>query len=287
MALLKAESPIPRNTRSDYEKKKKFLLSNFNGKSEYVREGMIYCKQCNGQKLYDSPERNFVIRCACDCEDADWQTEREKKEREYGFREFAERRKVLHTIGRVYREASFYRIEPRIDDESNETLFRCEMFCNRFDEVLRSGKGIWLYGGIGSGKTYLAASMLHRIESAMRKCIFTHATTVFSALKSSYGQNEGIVMGVLREAEAVFIDQVDEAFMTTTESVTACKKLSEIVRMRYEDKKPTVIIGENSILDFSSKKNISESSVDVMISSMVQLRLCGKNRRAEQRKVEF
>ena len=89
-------------------------------------------------------------------------------------------------------------------------------------------------------------------------------------------------MQMLEWADVVFIDKIDEAFMIPSESVYASKKLGEIVRARFENNNPTVIIGENTILDFCAKKNISQSNVDIMLVSMVQLRLNGENRRLKK-----
>ena len=282
MALLKAQSNFVGSNQKDYDVKRNRFLSSYDQKTEFVKDGMIYCKKCRTPKLCDMPERKFITRCVCDCEDKAWYEERAKKEREEIYYAFAEKRKAVHSVSKNFQSASFYRLDLRKDEESMETIGRCENFCNGFANRLKDGKGIWLHGGVGIGKTYLAACIFNSLESQHYRCVFTSATTVFSALKGQYGREENSVMQMLEWADVVFIDKIDEAFMIPSESVYASKKLGEIVRERFENNNPTVIIGENTILDFCAKKNISQSNVDIMLVSMVQLRLNGENRRLKK-----
>lgn len=70
MALERITAPIQYLSDEEYVAKKKRLLGSVNPLTESLSQSgeMIYCKRCYEPKLYDNPEKRFIVRCKCECE---------------------------------------------------------------------------------------------------------------------------------------------------------------------------------------------------------------------------
>lgn len=68
---------LPLWTRERYEKRKREILAGADKSKEIVRGEMIFCRRCWQEKIADFPERNFIVKCSCECDIKAWERERE------------------------------------------------------------------------------------------------------------------------------------------------------------------------------------------------------------------
>ncbi len=59
---------LPDYTAERYVKKKREILRTIDEGREKLVNGILYCRKCYQPKMADFPERNFVTRCACQCD---------------------------------------------------------------------------------------------------------------------------------------------------------------------------------------------------------------------------
>lgn len=274
-----------------YEERKNRYLSTIDEQNEYVLFGKIYCKHCKTEKSLDMPEYFFYTKCSCDCERKRALEEERRKER-------LERMKVYQEINRhtlpteVY-GASFYGI---VDSKSSANYIticeRCEKFCHNFQSVKQSGRGIWLYGGFDTGKTYLAAAILKTLQSDGVLCTFTTMERILEDLKATYNgsatETEQSVMAKYAKVDCLILDDFNGIKSSRKGAENwAADRFCEIIKRRYEQHLPTVITSRDSIRELATNGLLPREIVDKLINKMVLMQLTENQRRAKQQEIEF
>lgn len=278
-------------TPEKYEERKRHWLSTVDEENEYVIFDKIYCKHCRTEKSLDMPERYFYIKCACDCERKRYEQEERRRERiakVKAYQAINER-----TLPAEVRGASFYGIFDRTSSDNYITICeRCEKFCNKFQSVKQSGRGIWLYGGFDTGKTYLAAAMLKTMQSDGVLCMFTTMDRILEELKATYNNSatatEKDVMASYANAECLILDDFTgiKSSKRGAENWVA-DRFCEIIKRRYEQHLPTVITSRRSIKELATDGLLPREIVDKLVNKMVTLQLIESQRRARQQEIEF
>lgn len=278
-------------TPERYKEMKSKQLAAIDTRTEYIAGDRIYCRACGGEKSVDLPMHNFYTKCACPCQ-------QKKEKMEQRRRERMERAKIYRDINErilpaEVRRASFYGI---IDATSSENYLnvctRCEKFCENFQAVKESGRGIWLYGGFDTGKTYLAAAMLKRLQADGVPSLFTTLERILEELKTTYSNSSNVteqgVMDSYVNVECLILDGFTGIKIPKRrEENWAADKFCEIIRRRFEQNRPTVITSRDSIKELTTNGLLPRTIVDKLMNKMVSMQLTDNQRRVTQSKIEF
>lgn len=132
---------------------------------EYINEGdgLIYCKKCKTPReiiLENEPSKApFFTRCDCQYKELErQQAEEQRLERE---RRIGELRLACIKVP-SYRSFTF-----NIDDgKTPETTTVGKNYVKNFKELQKTGQGLLLYGGVGTGKTFLAMCIANALIDA-------------------------------------------------------------------------------------------------------------------------
>lgn len=278
-------------TLEKYNERKLYWLSTIDEQNEYNVHDRIYCRHCGKEKSLDMPERNFYIKCPCPCQTHKAVEEQKRRER-------IEKVKIYQSINEQalpmeVRKATFYGI---VDSHSSENYItvcgRCEKFCRNFQAVKQSGRGIWLYGGFDTGKTYLAAAILKTLQSEGVLCTFTTMERILEELKATYNSaataTEQGVMASYVNVDCLILDDFT-GIKSSRKGVEswASDRFCEIIKRRHEQHLPTVITSRRSIKDLATDGLLPREIVDKLVNKMVPLQLIESQRRARQQEIEF
>lgn len=278
-------------TPEKYAERKKYWLSTIDEKNEYILFGKIYCKHCKNEKSLDMPERYFYTKCNCDCEIKRAEQEARSRERIARARTYQEINE--RTLPAEVRGASFYKIVDSTSSENYITVCeRCEKFCHNFQAVRQSGRGIWLYGGFDTGKTYLAAAILKTLQSEGVLCTFTTMERILEELKATYNNaataTEQGVMASYAKTDCLILDDFTGIKSSKRGAENwAADRFCEIIKRRYEQHLPTVITSRRSIKELATDGLLPREIVDKLVNKMVTLQLIESQRRARQQEIEF
>ncbi len=142
-------------------------------------------------------------------------------------------------IPRKYRGVSFDRPPVTLIDRSRVAAVKT--FVNRIDERLDAGRGLWLFGSVGTGKTTLAMLVSkHAIEAGRSVAIYSLPRLLAQIRTTFDDDRSNSYVGLLDRLTAVDLLHVDDVGAEKT-SPWVLEQLYAIVNARYEEQRSVMI----------------------------------------------
>lgn len=149
-------------------------------------------------------------------------------------------------------------------NKENELAFNiCYEYANNLTE-----KGLYITGNYGTGKTHLAAAIVHVLVRNNIKCIFGNLSSLFGRIRATYGsysrETEEEIMNDYIKTPLLIIDDIGKEKCTEW----VLQQLYSVINARYEDYKPIVFTSNFTIKQLENKLTIDgESSTAEAITS--------------------
>lgn len=157
---------------------------------DYTQDGLLYCGKCHTKKqtevdILGKTHRPFVL-CKCEAE------EQERRKAEVRQREFEDRVKYNRSI--AFPKACMEHWTFENDDLSNARVTEIgKKYVENFPKFKADGKGLLLYGTVGTGKTYLACEIVNALIDKGYTAYVTDFTRLGQTLQGMYeGRQEYI-----------------------------------------------------------------------------------------------
>ena len=139
---------------------------------DYVGEdNLYYCGKCNTKKqtVVTIFGNTRIVPCICQCRADEIKAEEEAREK----REFFDKVMRMRNVGFPEKAMKEWTFEN--DDGSNPTMTNAmKNFVEHFHTFREEGKGLLLFGSVGTGKTYLAACVANALISKGIPCLVTN-----------------------------------------------------------------------------------------------------------------
>jgi len=181
-------------------------------------------------------------------------------------------------IPRRYRDASFER--PPVTDIDPRVVAATRRFCERIDEQLDAGRGLWFMGPVGTGKTTLAMLVSKTALEAGRTVAIYSLPRLLNEIRDTY-RAERSHIALLDRLRAVDLLHVDDVGAERSND-WVLEELYSIVNARYEEQRSMVIT--TNILDREALcEQIHERTVSRLTEMCAELPLLGPDRRLELR----
>jgi DNA replication protein DnaC len=152
----------------------------------------------------------------------------------------ARARTLSGVIPRKYRGVSFDR--PPVTEIATPVTAAVKRFVNRIDENLDSGRGLWFFGSVGTGKTTLAMLVSRHALEAGRSVAIYSLPRLLAEIRTTFdddGRGTSYV-DLLDRLTAVDLLHIDDVGAEKT-SAWVLEQLYAIVNARYEDERSIVI----------------------------------------------
>lgn len=154
--------------------------------ADYVKDGLLHCGKCHTPKqcYVDFRELFGEIRkqyCLCKCA-------KERRDRE---EQLQKERELLAQVQK-YRAAAFPESDMAkwnfaADDGTNEKMTRAmKNYVEHFAQFREQGKGLLLFGPVGTGKTFLAACAANALIDRGTPCMVTNFARIANTVQGLF-----------------------------------------------------------------------------------------------------
>lgn len=247
---------------------------------DYEKDGLLYCHKCNTPKQ-TRVEFLGKIRtpyCLCKCETE----KRDKEQAEH------ERQQELLRIDRL-RSAGFSDMEMRKwnfanDDGSNEKITTvARNYVENYREMVKKGKGLLLFGTVGTGKTFAAACIANALIDKGYPCLVTNFARLTNTIGGMFEGKQNYIDSLNNYSLLVIDDLASER---DTEYMNEI--VMNIIDSRYRSGLPLIVTTNLTANELKDPKEVRKQRIYSRLMEMcVPIEVKGQDRRREKLKHDY
>ena len=164
------------------------------------------------------------------------------------------------------------------DDGSDpRTTSIARKYVDNFPEMKKRGKGLLLYGTVGTGKTYTAACIANELISRGRPCLVTNFARITNTLQGMF------------EGKQRYLDDFNRLDLLVIDDLAAERDTSymnemifNIIDSRYRSGKPLIVTSNLTKADLMASGSIDRQRIYSRLLEMcVPIEVKGTDRRAK------
>lgn len=229
-------------------------------------DGIPRCNKCGGKRRtvnpYDPNEWGYMM---CDCQRAEW----ERKQADFE----ASTRPNLQKESRLdprYFNARFGAGTIASTKAYSSIVRTCFEYCVNSSKT--GGKGIFIYGMAGIGKTHIMACMINELTAKGERCLFTSMSELANI-------NNDWLKEKAKSVKFLFIDDIGaERIVKDSDRDTWMQsQMFEVINARYGRQLPTIFSSNYSMNDLMEGKGLNERTVSRMREMCKEFHLVGES----------
>ena len=217
---------------------------------DYFEDGLLHCgkchtaKQCRFEAAWGGIMEPYFL---CEC----GRKRKEEEEKARQAQEFQSEVKRLRKLG--FPDAEMANWTFANDDGADAKISSiAHKYVDNFVEMKKRGKGLLLYGTVGSGKTYIAACIANELINRGRPCLVTNFARITNTLQGMF-EGKQRYLDDLNRLDLLVIDDLsaerDTSFMN--------EMVFNVIDARYRSGKPLIVTS-----NLTSEELMRPSSVD-------------------------
>lgn len=245
---------------------------------DYIGEdGLLMCgkchtpKQCRFVATWDGKEKTPSTPCAC---------ARERKEATDQARQAQNLRIEVNRLRKLGFPCSEMADWTFAHDDGTDpkTMSIAHKYVDNFPEMKKRGKGLLLYGTVGTGKTYAAACIANDLISQGRPCLVTNFARITNTLQGMFDGKQRYLDDFNR-LDLLVIDDLaaerDTSYMN--------EMIFNIIDSRYRSGKPLIVTSNLTQADLSSPSSVDRQRIYSRLLEMcVPVEIKGADRRKKK-----
>lgn len=239
-------------------------------------DGLLYCATCGRRKERLIRVEGFAelrVPVMCLCEENAQTAERAAKE-ERDRRERIRQLKRAGLADRLYTKCTF----DRDDGRNNYQTDKARSYVVNFRDAYRENIGLLIYGGLGTGKTFLAGCIANALLDAGISVKMTSLQKLIEAANADYGDNREAVLDEVASVSLLILDD----FGTERRTQYMNEQIYEIINARYKAQLPLIITTNLDKADFDNCEDLDRRRIYDRIGEMcLAMKFSGGSRRPE------
>ena len=208
----------------------------------------------------------YVFHVMCECEAKEEEAEKKARESRDRMRKI-EKLQSLSLLGEKYKAVNFAETQTGINPSFDAAFKRCKKYCELYEETVKNGYEIYIFGDKGVGKTHLTACMANFLISKYVPVLFTNLFEISKAVKSTFNressQTEQALVEKFSSIEVLFFDDLGTELFTRNSGETWLQGLLfDLINKRYNNRKATIFSSNYSLNALINERSIMEKIVD-------------------------
>ena len=256
-------------------------LQNRNEGDYLDEEGFLMCGKCHTRNQHDitlpafggQSERVVRVGIACECRNKEIEAERAAEER----RQFLQRMEVLRRDGIT--DPAYIQYTFNQDDNRNPEVSEvCRRYVENWDEMFKENIGILFYGGVGTGKSFMACCIANALIEKLVPVSVTNFPRILNALQSfGFGEERQEFIDKLQRYKLLVIDDLG----VERDTSYSTEQVYNIIDTRSRSGMPLIITTNLSMDDLKNPPSLAHSRIYDRVLEMcpIRLKLVGESRR--------
>ena len=162
------------------------------------------------------------------------------------------------------------------DGRQARAMVAAKNYVENFSEFYEEDIGLMLWGGVGTGKSFIAACIANALIDKFTSVIMSSVQDLVAEITAEFGEKREYVLGHIKNVDLLILDDLgverDTAYML--------EHVYDIVNARYKAKKPMLVTTNLSPAQMSEEKEFSKKRIYARVIEMCQpIKVDGESRR--------
>ena len=240
-------------------------------KDEYFgADGLIHCRHCDGarQMQVELFGKQDTVFCLCRCQTE----ERDREDEAYHRRARMTEIRQLKADGLQDAALRQYTFANDLGYQPESAKLRA--YVEQFPEMLKSGAGLLLWGGVGTGKTFLAACVANALLDRSIPVLMTGTGKLLIALMGIYPSERNAFLESLNAYSLLILDDLGMEHS----SEFAMSQMFNIVDGRYRTGKPLIVTTNLTLQELKHPPDLAHARIyDRLLEICTPIRINGQN----------
>jgi DNA replication protein DnaC len=237
-------------------------------------DGLIYCASCHTprQTVVSMPGRALIPDVPCRCR-------QERLDAEQEARRLAEHMRKVESLrasclqDRALRDYNFAH-----DLGCTPELEKAHAYVEHFKEMEVKSRGLLLWGGVGTGKTFFAGCVANALIEQNIPVLMTNFARVLNTLTGMRPEERNQFIDSLNAYRLLVID--DLGMERGTEF--ALEQVFHVIDSRYRSKKPLIVTTNLTLQELKNPGDLAHERIyDRVLERCVPVKINGRNIRAD------
>lgn len=220
---------------------------------DYMEDGILHCWKCHQAKEVIVPfpwgEMKCVAKCACETE----QLKREEEARQLRIRT----EKVERLRAKGFQDPTMRAMRFNMDDgAAPDAMKKMRVYVKKWQQMRDENRGLLLFGGVGTGKTFAAACIANELIDRNVPCIMTSFPRIINSLQGTW-ENRQQYLDDLNDCDLLVID--DFAVERQTEYVQEI--IYEVIDSRYKVGYPLIVTTNLTAQELKNPGDVAKSRI--------------------------
>ena len=241
--------------------------------SDYIQNDLIYCGKCHTprQMWLDILDDRKLVKVLCECRAAELDRE------EAADRQRKHQAKLAKWRAQGVSDAKWHSCTFDRDDHKDPAASdKCRRYADNFDEMYKTDTGLLLYGGVGTGKTFLAACIANALVDEGQYVMMVNLPSLISSMNADFGEQREYYNDKISKAHLLILDD----FGVERDTEFSVEQVYEIINARYKAGKPLIVTTNLSMQQLKDEPLIGRRRIyDRVIEKCVPLMVKGESRR--------